>query len=86
MSCTAPMVCMMKTAGGKDMIQKYVYGKPFPTEAVVEEVAQAAGVPVYGSIETGQGFCFTYQMEENDIVYGQRIEQAGILLYQRLHG
>jgi len=61
---------MMKTAGGKDMIQKYVYGKPFPTEAVVEEVAQAAGVPVYGSIETGQGFCFTYQMEENDIVYG----------------
>ena len=64
------MVCRMKTAGGKDMIQKYVYGKPFPTEAAVEEVVQVAGVPAYGSIETGQGFCFTYQMEESDIVYG----------------
>lgn len=52
------------------MIQKYVYGKPFPTEAVVEEVALAEGMPAYGSIETKQGFCFTYQMEEEDIVYG----------------
>lgn len=52
------------------MIQKYVYGNPFPTEAVVEEIAQAAGTPAYGSIETEKGFCFTYQMEENDIVYG----------------
>lgn len=52
------------------MVQKYVYGNPFPTEAVVEEVAQAKGMPAYGKIETKQGFCFTYQMEENDIVYG----------------
>ena len=52
------------------MIQKYVYGKPFTTEAVVKEVAVAAGTPAYGSIEVGQGFRFTYKMEENDIVYG----------------
>ena len=52
------------------MIQKYVYGNPFPTEAVVEEFAQAAGAPAYGCIETEKGFCFTYQMEESDIVYG----------------
>ena len=52
------------------MIQKYVYGKPFTTEAVVEEVAVAAGTPAYGSIEVEQGFRFTYKMEENDIVYG----------------
>ena len=52
------------------MIQKYVYGKPFTTEAVVKEVAVAAGTPAYGSIEAGQGFRFTYKMEENDIVYG----------------
>ncbi len=52
------------------MIQKYVYGKPFTTEAVVKEVAVAAGTPAYGSIETEQGFRFTYKMEENDIVYG----------------
>ena len=47
------------------MIQKYVYGKPFTTEAVVKEVAVAAGTPAYGSIETEQGFRFTYKMEEN---------------------
>ena len=52
------------------MIQKYVYGKPFTTEAVVKEVAVAAGTPAYGSIETEQGFRFTYKMEKNDIVYG----------------
>lgn len=52
------------------MIQKYVYGKPFTTEAVVEEVAVAAGTLAYGRIETEQGFRFTYKMEENDIVYG----------------
>lgn len=52
------------------MIRKYVYGKPFPTEAVITEVNPADGAPAYGSIETEQGFCFTYQMEEDDIVYG----------------
>ena len=56
--------------GGKDMIQKYVYGKPFTTEAVVEEVTVGTGAPAYGCIEAEQGFCFTYKMEENDIVYG----------------
>lgn len=52
------------------MIQKYVYGKPFSTEAVVTEVAAVEGTPAYGRIETEQGFCFTYIMEETDIVYG----------------
>ena len=52
------------------MIQKYVYGKPFSTEAVVTEVATGEGTPAYGRIETEQGFCFTYIMEETDIVYG----------------
>lgn len=52
------------------MIQKYVYGKPFSTEAVVTEVAAGEGTPAYGRIETEQGFCFTYIMEETDIVYG----------------
>lgn len=52
------------------MIQKYVYGKPFSTEAVVTEVAAGEGTPAYGRIEMEQGFCFTYIMEETDIVYG----------------
>ncbi len=52
------------------MIQKYVYGKPFTTEAVVEDVPSGVGAPAYGSIETKERFCFTYKMAENDIVYG----------------
>ena len=41
------------------MIRKYVFGKPFPTEAVVTEVPAAEGEPAYGAIETNKGFCFT---------------------------
>ena len=52
------------------MIHKYVFGKPFPTEAVVTEVPAAEGEPAYGTIETKEGFCFTYVMEDTDIVYG----------------
>lgn len=52
------------------MIQKYVYGNPFSTEAVIAEVPMGEGTPAYGSIETGEGFRFTYIMEETDIVYG----------------
>ena len=42
------------------MIQKYVYGNPFPTEAVVTEVPAGEGSPAYGQIKTEEGFCFTY--------------------------
>ena len=49
------------------MIQKYVYGNPFPTEAVVTEVPAGEGSPAYGQIKTEEGFCFTYIMEEADI-------------------
>lgn len=52
------------------MIQKYVYGKPFTTEAIIEDVALGEGNPAYGCIDTAQGFTFTYQMEEDDIIYG----------------
>ena len=52
------------------MIQKYVYGKPFSTEAVVTEVPAGEGTPAYGKVDTEKGFCFTYIMEETDIVYG----------------
>ncbi len=52
------------------MIRKYVYGKPFSTEAVVADVSAGEGSPAYGRVETEKGFCFTYTMEETDIVYG----------------
>lgn len=52
------------------MIKKYVYGKPFETDAVVCDVAASAGNPVYGSVSLQNGFCFSYTMHDRDIVYG----------------
>ena len=52
------------------MIQKYVYGTPFETEAVTEAVKTEVGKPAYGQITSEDGFCFTYVMGEEDIVYG----------------
>ena len=52
------------------MIREYVYGTPFSTDAVTAEVPAGEGTPAYGKIDTGNGFCFTYKMEETDIVYG----------------
>lgn len=52
------------------MIQKYVYGNPFPTEAVAADVSLGEGTPVHGNIDEKNGFCFTYVMDEQDIVYG----------------
>lgn len=52
------------------MIRKFIYGTPFSTEAVVSEVPTGEGTPAYGRIDTANGFCFTYIMEETDIVYG----------------
>lgn len=52
------------------MIRKYVFGEPFDTEAVVKEIETANGMPCFGTISTGNGFAFTYEMSEDDIVYG----------------
>lgn len=60
------------------MIQKYVFGHPFETEAVVEEISPSKGWPFYGEITTDDGFCFHYQMSEKDIVYGLGEANRGI--------
>ncbi len=60
------------------MICKYIYGTPFETEAVVSDTARAEGVPAYGSIDTQNGFSFTYIMDEDDIVYGLGEANRGI--------
>ncbi|MDD7641656.1 MAG: glycoside hydrolase family 31 protein [bacterium] len=52
------------------MVRKYVYGTPFETEAVIKEVAAETGLPSYGKISLEEGFSFTYQLAEDDIVYG----------------
>ena len=60
------------------MIQKYVYGTPFSTEAVVKELETSAGNPEVGTVELEQGFVWTYTMAEEDIVYGLGEANRGI--------
>ena len=60
------------------MIKKYVYGTPFDTESVVEQLPASDGVPSYGTITTEKGFAFSFSMEPDDIVYGLGEASRGI--------
>lgn len=60
------------------MIKKYVYGTPFDTESVVEQLPASDGVPSYGAITTEKGFAFSFTMEPDDIVYGLGEASRGI--------
>lgn len=58
------------------MIQKYVYGHPFPTDAVVKEIETAKEpLPFF---ETDNQGSFTYTLSEDDIVYGLGEQIRGI--------
>ena len=48
------------------MIKKYVYGEPFETEALTENIETAEGKPGYGEICAEDGFSFTYIMDSAD--------------------
>lgn len=66
-------VFVMAVSGCK--ITKYTYGKPFFTDAVVEEIAAGEGAPSYVTeLENG----FTYQMAASDVVYGLGENVRGI--------
>lgn len=60
------------------MIQKYVFNQPFETDAVVEKLEPAEGMPGYGQIALENGFHFTYDMKADDIVYGLGEANRGI--------
>ena len=60
------------------MIQKYRFGTPFATEAVVEEIQISQGKPDYGTVSLEEGFLFSYSMQEEDIVYGLGEANRGI--------
>ncbi len=59
-------------------MRKYVYGEPFETEAVVRDIEISEGNIAYGEVSLEEGFVFTYQMAENDIVYGLGEANRGI--------
>ena len=42
------------------MIKKYVYGEPFETEALTENIETAEGKPGYGEICAEDGFFYLY--------------------------
>ncbi len=60
------------------MTEKYMFGRPFETDAVVVDVPEAQGALPYGSVSVTDGFCFTYRMGEDDIVYGLGEANRGI--------
>ena len=60
------------------MIQKYIYGDPIETDAVIKEIPTSEGHPSYGTISTQDGFSFTYIMQPEDIVYGLGESNRGI--------
>ncbi len=60
------------------MIQKFVYGNPFDTEAVVIPVEAAKGSLAYGTVCTDEGFSFSYILAEDDVVYGLGEANRGI--------
>ena len=58
------------------MIQKYVYGHPFSTDAVVQEIENTKGpLPFF---ETDNQGSFIYTLAEDDIVYGLGEQIRGI--------
>ena len=60
------------------MVKKYVYGNPFNTEAVVASIPQENGNAAVGTVQTDNGFSWTYVMNDEDIVYGLGEANRGI--------
>ncbi|MBD5149287.1 MAG: alpha-glucosidase [Oscillibacter sp.] len=61
------------------MIEKYVFGEPFETGAVVARIETAAGLPAVGTVTADRnGFRFTCTMAPKDIVYGLGEANRGI--------
>lgn len=62
------------------MVKKYVFGSPFETEAVTEqmEAVSFAGAVECGEISLEDGFCYRYQMDDADVIYGLGEANRGI--------
>lgn len=66
------------------MVEKYVFGSPFETEAVtadieaVEYVGKEIGQELSMNISLENGFCFSYQMDDTDVIYGLGEANRGI--------
>lgn len=62
------------------MIKKYVFGSPFETEAVTARLEAEAftGKLSRGEISLENGFCYSCQMDDADVIYGLGEANRGI--------
>ena len=60
------------------MIQKFIYGNPIETDAVVQDVVVSVGAIPYFTATKNKTFCFTYTLGDEDIVYGLGENMRGI--------
>lgn len=62
------------------MITKYKFGEPFETEAVVENIKEElfAGSVKIGRVSLEEGFCFSYEMSDDEVIYGLGEANRGI--------
>ena len=69
------------------MIKKYVYGTPFDTESVVEQLPASDGVPSYGAITTEKGFAFSPVLFlcSHDMRHKTAHLLRRLLLHQQIH-
>lgn len=60
------------------MIQKYSWGDPITTDAVVSDIPTSSGAPAFGQIDAADGFCYSYALDPEDIVFGLGEANRGI--------
>ena len=62
------------------MVKKYIFGKPFETDAVTAQIQPEISVPQIENarIETDKGFRFYYEMNDTDVIYGLGEANRGI--------
>ena len=62
------------------MITKYKFGEPFETEAVVENIKEElfTGNIKMGKVSLEDGFCFRYEMSDDEVIYGLGEANRGI--------
>ncbi len=62
------------------MVEKYIFGSPFETEAVTAEMeaAEFTGKVICGEILLENGFCYRCQMDDTDVIYGLGEANRGI--------
>lgn len=60
------------------VIKKYLFGKPFDTEAVVKNIESSSGPLPYFETLSGTGLKFTIKIQKDDAVYGLGEAMRGI--------